>query len=452
MSTTAKIALLSSLYFSQGLPYGFFTQALPVWMRERGLSLTLIGASSVLALPWALKLLWAPLVDRHGGSRLGRRRGWLLPLQAMSALAIVILGVVGRGAAESNAGASAGAGVDQSLLWAMAIAMFVTNLFAATQDIATDGLAVDILDPDERGLGNGVQVAAYRVGMVVGGGALLAGFAAIGWTSTMAIMAALLLTMSLPTFFFDENAMRALQSSSSSSLSSSSSPGASAPVSLLASLTFFTRHGGRMAVWAGAIALYKIGDAIGSPMARTLLVDRGFSTVDVAWILGTMGSVAGMIGAMLGGVVARRNRLYALLACGLVHAGLMIAYAWPAMMPAVDGGVDDRTRVIMAALVVMEHVTGGMATVSLFTAMMDAAATKTGASDYTAQASVVVVASGVGSALSGVSADHLGYMWHFIFAGVVCVVGALVMWPLYRLGIAPSVAVVDEASATSASS
>jgi hypothetical protein len=61
----------------------------------------------------------------------------------------------------------------------------------------------------------------------------------------------------------------------------------------------------------------------------------------------------------------------------------------------------------------------------------------TGASDYTAQASVVVLVSGVGSAMSGLSADFLGYGWHFVLAGGLCLVGTMAMWPVYRLGIAP---------------
>lgn len=415
-SSTAKLALLSSLYFSQGLPYGFFTQALPVWMRQQGLSLTIIGASSVLALPWALKLLWAPLVDRYDGSPLGRRRGWILPLQAASTAAIVALALVGNGADTTTAGTT--------VLWAMAGAMFITNLFAATQDIATDGLAVDILSPTERGIGNGVQVAAYRVGMVVGGGALLAGFSTFGWLPTLLMMAGLIAIMSVPTLLFREPPVVRVPSSS---------PSSSTPVSLLSSLSFFTRGGGTVAIWAGALALYKLGDALGSPMARTLLIDRGYSLRDVAWLLGTLGSVAGMVGAILGGVVARRSRLRALLACGLVHAALMAAYALPVAL-----GLDvEAGRTLVGGLVVLEHVTGGMATVSLFTAMMDASVKETGASDYTAQASVVVIASGVGSALSGVSADHLGYLWHFVLAGGICVVGSLAMWPIYRLGIAP---------------
>ena len=82
MSTSQKLGVLGGLYLSQGLPFGFFTQALPVFLREQGHSLTLVGFSSALAAPWGLKFLWAPLVDRLSRGRWGRRRSWLLPLQA----------------------------------------------------------------------------------------------------------------------------------------------------------------------------------------------------------------------------------------------------------------------------------------------------------------------------------------------------------------------------------
>ena len=84
LSTRRKLLLLGSLYLAQGLPYGFFTQALPVLPRARGLSLEAIGLSSLLALPWALKFLWAPAVDRQGS-----RRGWILVYSASAAARLV---------------------------------------------------------------------------------------------------------------------------------------------------------------------------------------------------------------------------------------------------------------------------------------------------------------------------------------------------------------------------
>src|SRR6185295_3670332 len=102
-----KLLVLGSLYLAQGLPFGFFTQALPVLLREKGLALPLIGLSSLLALPWALKFLWAPLIDGVRAPRIGRRRAVILPLQFASAAVLATLALA----------ATPGA------LWAMAIAV-----------------------------------------------------------------------------------------------------------------------------------------------------------------------------------------------------------------------------------------------------------------------------------------------------------------------------------------
>jgi PAT family beta-lactamase induction signal transducer AmpG len=146
-STPARLGLLGSLYFAQGLPFGFFTQALPVLMRKSGHSLGQIGFSSLLALPWALKFLWAPAVDRYWDPRLGRRRSWILPLQLAGVAILTILAL--SGGAHS--------------LRAIIVAILLLNLVAATQDIGTDGLAVDILAERERGIANGLHSLPRRL-------------------------------------------------------------------------------------------------------------------------------------------------------------------------------------------------------------------------------------------------------------------------------------------------
>ena len=148
MSRMQQVTLLTGLYAAQGLPYGFFTLALPVLLREAGWSLTSIGFLQFLALPWAIKFMWAPLMDHHG-----TRRGWLLGLQCAACGMALLL---------SQLNLTAGS------VWLFA-AVFGFNLIAATQDIVTDGLAVRLLNAKERGLANGIQVGAYRLGMVLGG-------------------------------------------------------------------------------------------------------------------------------------------------------------------------------------------------------------------------------------------------------------------------------------------
>ncbi|MDP9142878.1 MAG: MFS transporter, partial [Pseudomonadota bacterium] len=183
MSNLQRWSLLAALYLAQGIPYGFFTQALPVLLREQGLSLKMISATSLLYLPWALKFLWAPLVDRYG-----TRRQWLLPLQMSAVIGAALLSLIDAASA----------------LWLLVLALFAFNLISATQDIATDGLAVNLLTARERGLGNGIQTGGYRVGMMLGGGLLLWMFAQFGSQAMFIAMTAMLAMTVLPVLFLSE--------------------------------------------------------------------------------------------------------------------------------------------------------------------------------------------------------------------------------------------------------
>ncbi|MFZ5481445.1 MAG: MFS transporter [Myxococcota bacterium] len=380
---SSRILLLTSLYLSQGLPFGFFTQALPVLLRQQGVSLEMIGMSSLLALPWALKFLWAPLVER-----LPSRRAAIVPLQALSAVVLVALAV---------------ADPERAVTW-MVAAVFATNLLAATQDVATDGLAVDLLRPEERGLGNGVQVAGYRLGMVIGGGALLVVFEELGWTRSFGLMAALLLLASLPVALFREPPRAGR---------------ASEKVDYGALVDWLRTPHAR--AWLGVVAVYKFGDALGSAMVRPLLVDRGMSLADVGWAMGWLGSAAGLVGALAGGwLTGRMGRRAALVTFGVGQTVTIGAYALASAWP---------TRAMLYGASAAEHLFGGMATAALFTCMMDACRPSRAATDYTLQACVVVVSSGVAAAISGWSAGALGYTTHFVLSGAVSLLGvAAVGW------------------------
>lgn len=364
-----RVALLASLYFAQGLPFGFFTQAVPVLLRQSGASLPEIGLANLLALPWALKFLAAPLVDRVGA---GRRRRVILPLQAAAVCVLAALAFVDPARA----------------IPALIVATLLSNLLAAGQDIATDALAVDLLDERQRGLGNGVQVAGYRLGMIAGGGALLVVFEALGWTRSFGAMAAMLALASLPVLFAREPAPVARPAASSD----------------WRAILDWWRHSDT-AAWLLLLAAFKFGDALASAMVRPLLVDQGLDLADVGWMLGWLGSGMGLTGALVGGWLAGRvGRRPALLACGVLQSASILGYAWAAAYPSLGA---------LWAAGAAEHLFGGMATAALFTAMMDACRPDRAATDYTLQASVVVAATGLGSVVAGLSAHALGYVTHF---------------------------------------
>ncbi len=369
----SRILLLAALYLCQGLPAGFFVVALPVLLREAGTSLSAIGWSTFLALPWTLKFLWSPLVERYG-----QRRTWILTLQSITAL---FLGTVALYDARSD-------------LLALCLIVFGCNLLASTQDVATDAYAVDLLPDADRGLGNGVQVAAYRAGMIVGGGALLIALESIGWTFTFAIMSAVVALATIPVWRAPEP-----------TVTTHVAPGFGG---------FFRQSG--VWSWLAIIALYKFGEALGTAMVRPWLTDLDYSLSDIGWLLGTGGFTASLMGALAGGAwMNRLGRRRSLVAFGLLQsASVLVFFAVDA-----SGGRG------MAAAVLAEHVLSGMATAALFTAMMDACRPGRGATDYTLQAVVVVQASGLGSGLAGMIADQAGYGTAAAVGGVLSCLGAL---------------------------
>lgn len=158
-SYAQRMGLLLSLYICQGLPTGIFTQALPAILRQYGVPLTVISFSSLLAVPWVLKFLIAPFIDEHYFSRIGQRRTWILPMQLLAILAVIAIAFFNPHQLIHSEG-----------IVIFFLLMFLVNLFAATQDVATDGLAVNMLAFHERGVGNGIQVAGYRLGLIIGGG------------------------------------------------------------------------------------------------------------------------------------------------------------------------------------------------------------------------------------------------------------------------------------------
>jgi PAT family beta-lactamase induction signal transducer AmpG len=407
MQRFARLALLSSLYFAQGLPFGFFTQFLPVMLRQQGVSLQAIGASYLLALPWSLKFLWAPLVDRYGSPRFGRRRSWIVPIQMVTVVTLAGLSFVDpRGA-----------------LRVLFASVLLFNLLAATQDIATDGLAVDTLRASERGLGNAIQVAGYRVGMIVGGGLLLPLYELVHWKGTLLAMSVAMAAASVPIVLYRERDTRPSEPEPQDrGPYRQGSPVGRAARGMLRSLTAFGWRRPGIASWVFLLLTYKTGDAIASGMVRPFTVDMGATLGQIGWMLGVLGFAAGLLGAVVGGATVNAlGRRRALVGFGLVQALSVAVYALIAL-----SGRASISALAFAAT--FEHFAGGCATAALFTVMMDACRPSQSATDYTVQSCAVVVATGTASSLSGVLARALGYAGMFTLSSVLCALGVLYVW------------------------
>ncbi|HEX5314170.1 MAG TPA: hypothetical protein VFX38_04570, partial [Gammaproteobacteria bacterium] len=195
-----RMLVAALMGFSSGLPLLLTLTLLQAWLTLRGVSLAVIGQFALTQLPYTFKFLWAPLLDRFHLGFLGRRRGWLLALQILVALAIVALGIVGvpdagRSITTNPARAIAAMpfapplGALPSLatdyvhslgallpgLVATAIAGFLLAFFSASQDVVIDAYRRESLHDDgEQSLGASLYVWGYRIAtLFAGGGGLI---------------------------------------------------------------------------------------------------------------------------------------------------------------------------------------------------------------------------------------------------------------------------------------
>lgn len=159
MSWTFLVLLF--LYILEGIPYGLQSRFLPLMLRSQGVSLTALGFYKVLYIPWLFKSLYAPLVDTRLTKRL-----WLL-ISLAGLLSISVTFSTGQILPQSS-----GDSFHDISLVPLACCLFLYNFFAATQDIAVDGLALLVLSFNQLSAGNTIQVVGYKLGAVLGGGVL----------------------------------------------------------------------------------------------------------------------------------------------------------------------------------------------------------------------------------------------------------------------------------------
>ena len=378
----ARVGILSVFYLVQGLPFGFQSKALPVYLATHGVSLANIGFAGAISAPWLLKPLWAPLVDRWGSDRFGRRRTWIVPLQA--ALASTCLGL---------------AFVPSEALGLFLAMIALTNLFAATMDIAVDGLAVDMLEPDELGWGNVAQVVAYKVGMQIGGGILLWASQWIGWQGLFQAMAALIVIALIATLAWSEPELGTARED----------PVRTSFRDLLRTLAkALTSPGG--AALLVVVATYKVGESISDGMFEPFLVRyAGWGEARIGLVLGIYCMFFSLAGSFVGGALASRvGLLRAVVGFAIARTLAIGAVVWLAGLE--PGQLTDATVVSAKGL---EELCGGALTTAMFAFMMSRVDRRIGATHYTLLAGVEVFGKAPGGLMSGVVAQRIGFQGTF---------------------------------------
>lgn len=379
--------------FSSGLPLLLTGSVLQAWMTEAGVDLGTIGLFALVGLPYTLKFVWAPLLDRFTLSAfLGRRRGWLLIIQI-----ILMLSIAGIGLTDP---------AQNPLL--VALAALLVTFFSASQDIVIDAYRRESLADEEQGLGASFYVNGYRLGMLLasGGGLILADF--IPFPMVYFLMAAAMLVGILTTLFAREPAADV------------GSPKTLYEAVVQPFIEYFARRDAWLILLF--ILLYKVGDTMASHMTTPFYLDIGFTKTEIGAVVKLFGFWAIVIGGLLGGTLILRLGIYkALWAFGILQAISTAGFAVLAQIgPSLPG---------LAAVIAFENLSGGMGTAAYIAFMASLTNKKFTATQYALLSSLMGIPRVLVAAPTGFIAASLGWPGFFILCTVIAIPG---LWLLTR--------------------
>ncbi len=376
--------------FACGLPLLLTSTVLQAWMKDEGVDLTVIGLMALVGLPYTLKFLWAPFLDRFTLSLLGRRRGWLLLAQVFLVFSIAGLGFT------DPAGNPA----------IMVFSALLITFFSASQDIVVDAYRREDLADEELGLGSSFYINGYRVGMLLasGGGLILADH--LPFTMVYMIMAACMLPGIITTLLTPEPAVLA-----------------GTPKTLWEAIAaplaeYFSRENALLIL--AFVLLYKIGDTMASAITTPFYLDIGFSKTEVGAVVKLFGFWATIAGSLIGGVLMLRigiNRslwIFGFLQA-LSTAGFAILARIGHSLPALSG------------VIAFENLTAGMGTAAYAAFMASLTNRKFTATQYALLSSLMGVPRVLASAPTGFLAKHMGWESFFIFCVVIALPGMMLL-------------------------
>lgn len=375
MSRRRLLAVVAWLYFVEGLPLAIFRDVLPVHLRLAGMPLAQIGIVSGLAAAWSLKAAWSPLVDRYGDYR-----RWIIGALLTMALCLLLLARL----------------PGEALAPALVVLIAIFCTASATQDIAIDAFSIGLVPRGEEGPANSVRITAYRLAIIAGGGLLLLLPRWIGWPATWSVAAALMLVLALGTRATPVLPVRGVRHS---------------PLSALDDLWRRPRAAGALAF----VLLYRLGDLAMAPMLKPFWVDRGLGPEEIGLISTTLGAVATIGGAWVGGIVVARCGIpRALVVAAVVALGSNLVYAAAATWPETG-----RPGIYAASLV--ESICSGVAAAAFLAFLMRACDRERAAVQYACLSALYALPGTFVGSVSGRATEAVGYGGWFATTAVLAI-------------------------------
>jgi MFS transporter, PAT family, beta-lactamase induction signal transducer AmpG len=385
-----KMLAILFLGAASGFPNQITESALQAWLKDAGATNTTIGVMSYVALPYLLKFLWAPFIDRYPLPLLGRRRGWILAMQVALAATIALFALQNPALALAP-------------ITACAVAIV---FFSATQDIAIDAYRTDVSLPSERGLAAAATNLGYRSAAWVASACALIVADHFGWRLAFLILAVAMLLFGVAT-------VRAPSSHNSYQ-----------PRSLRESVVVPLKEllgTPSAATLIVVVLLFKVGDAFANKLFTPFMMDVGFSKTEIGLIVKALFTASTLVGSVLGGILmVKLGLLRSMLAFGVLQAATNLLYCALALA--------GKSYPIMVGAVVIEHVAGAMGGIALVALIMALCDVRYSAFQYALLSALALLPRYSLGYPAGWIADHGGWYAYYVMSFVLALPGLTMVY------------------------
>lgn len=388
-----KMVAILVLGAASGFPNQVTESTLQAWFKDAGLTNTTIGILSYVSLPYLLKFLWAPLLDRYPLPILGRRRGWILVFQLAIAVMIAALAVQNP---------------SQSLLMVSICAVAIV-FFSASQDIVFDAYRTDVAKPHERGLAAAANNLGYRTSSWLAFAFALVLADVAGWRVALFTLAAIMAGFTIATWLAPEPEYR---TAPPRTLGESISSPLKALLGTPDALAFIA-----------LIMLFKVGDAFALKFYTAFLMDVGFTKTEIGLIAKAVLTSSAIAGAVVGGIwMVKLGLLRSMLLFGILQAVSNLLYYAIAVV-----GRDFPLMITATAIDNFAGSMGNIASVALIMALCD---TRFSAFQYALLSTIAMLPRyGLGGP-AGWIADHGGWETYYVVSFFIGLPGVLLVWLL----------------------
>lgn len=389
-----KMAVLLLLGFSSGLPFYLTSKTLQAWMTTAKVDLATIGFFSLVTLPYSLKFVWAPIMDRYIPPFLGRRRGWVLITQILLLLAIAAMSLHDP----------------QQGLRMLAVNAIAIAFFSASQDISLDAYRTDVLENREMGAGAAVFVLGYRIAMISTGA--LAFFLAdrLSWPTVYLILSTFILVGVATTFFAPEPVLN------------DAPPKSIGEAVVLPFADFFQRAGiFRALLVLLFIVVYKYSDSLAGSMTTPFLLQAGFSQSEVGAVFLGAGVIATILGVLAGGAVIGKVGINRSLWIFVVIQGLSNLTYYVLSLA-------EKSHALMVTAVVIENFGLGLVTAAMTAFLMSMCNKRFTATQFALLSSLMAASRDILVAPAGKIAESTGWPSFFLIT-VAMAIPPLVLLP-----------------------